>query len=502
MRLNEVEFQFFLNLIEQSEKSFVQKKYRDLASTVHANMLFRMGLQDPESMKAGIEAYNKAMSALKIDLLDIYAKYSAGTYDISLAMSRFKEVLGTRYQEIFKAGAMATGNFYYKDIGLTKKDKAFIASARRKEMGFFRKFLVDIKNPSHVPIHPYEKRIEYYQQSAKSMYFNGQVAGFGTDVEIRWVLDFASESCIDCINLSRRVWTWETLPAIPRAGLTSCLMRCRCHLDFRYKGALKRFEIGGMATSASLTAPGRYSRVFDLMGNEIGGEIQKFVEDLSARMNKARQMIEITEGTEKIRWINIRSTLNQQLIDLQKSRKIRTIPSISVMDLESTIKTIAERGGHLIDDFSNIIIGDEVIFVRSNFSAAGIIVFEKNRLVFHSGSGYNIPIDDEIDIIFSLGNKVRNQSLSTIALKFEETSSAVATVQTIKLLLQSGESILPIAVDKANPSIIVSGTERAQAYKELGYKKIPVVRVDRDQFLDDLADYGEEEALRRQGWNG
>lgn len=501
MQLTESELGLAIQVLEADEKAFVLTKYRDIASTAHANVLFRMGLQSPEVMKAGYDMYNASMAGLQTDLLDIYAKFSAQTYDIAQAMARFKEVLGARYEELFRSGAMASGNMYYDKVGLTRKELSFISAARRKEMEYFRRFLIDMRNPKHVPVHPYDERIKYYGQSGRSQFFNGLIAGFGTDVEIRWVIDYASESCPDCINLSRRVWTWDTLPTTPRSGSTACLMRCRCHLNMTHKGSLKQFVIGGRASSAALVAPGRYAFVYDSAGNEIGGELQRLVEDLSARMNKARQMIEISYGADKLRWIATRSSLNQQLIDLQKSRGVVTVPAVSVADLESTIKSIAGKGGTLIEDFSIFVVGDEVLFVRSDFSAVGVLFLENNRMSFKSGSNVIVTLNPETDIIFSLGSQVRNQSVATMSLATAETTSAVAAVETYKLAIQNNESILPVIVDKSNPSRIVSGAERAQAYSELGYNEIPVIRVNYQQFLDDLIEYGEEQALLNQGWN-
>jgi len=501
MQLTESELDLAIQVLEANEKAFVLTKYRDIASTAHANVLFRMGLQDPNVMKAGYNMYNASMAGLQTDLLDVYAKFSAQTYDMAQAMARFKGILGVRYEELFRAGAMASGNMYYDKVGLTRKELSFISAARRKEMEYLRKFLIDIRNPKHIPVHPYDERIKYYGQSGKSQYFNGLIAGFGTDVEIRWVIDYASESCPDCINLSRRVWNWETLPCTPRSGGTQCLMRCRCHLDINHKGSLKQFMVAGKSSSAALIAPGRYAFVYDSAGNEMGGEIQRLAEDLSARMNKARQMIEISHGADKLHWIATRSSLNQQLIDLQKSRGVVTVPAVSVADLESTIKSIAGKGGSLIKDFSILVVGDEVLFVRSDFSAVGILFLQNNQMTFKSGSNIVAAIDAETDIIFSLGSQVRNQSAAMMSIVTPGTTSAVAAVQTYKLAIQNKESILPIVVDKSNPSSIVSGAERAQAYIELGYSDIPVVRVNMDQFLDDLLQYGEEQALLNQGWN-
>ena len=132
-------------VLEEAEKALTQKSYRDLVMTAQTNMFFQMGMENPDLMKAGFEAYNKAMAKFSADMADIVSKFKAGRYTIKQALQRFKTIAGVRYMELFQAGTMAIGNPYYKELGLTRKDKAFLAKARRAEMRYFRKFLHDIR---------------------------------------------------------------------------------------------------------------------------------------------------------------------------------------------------------------------------------------------------------------------------------------------------------------------------------------------------------------------
>ena len=89
-------------------------------------------------------------------------------------------------------------------------------------------------------------------------------------------------------------------------------------------------------------------------------------------------------------------------------------------------------------------------------------------------------------------------SLDSIEVSDEKWSKD--TVDNYKQKIKRKEKIMPILVDKNNPSHVVDGAHRATAYKALGYKRVPVFKVNRVKFLTDAAKNGELKALQMQGW--
>jgi hypothetical protein len=400
--------------LEEADKALTQKAYRDIAMTAQTNVFFMMGMENPELMQAGFAEYNKILASFRTDMTDLVAKFRAGRLTPSQTLANAKNIFGNRYQEMFRAGTMAIGNPYYQDIGMTRKDFAFLNKARRHELRYLKRFLADIRNPAHKPVrHPYSQRAKYYAESGKAQFYNGMVAGAGTKMDIYWVLGAPqTKHCDVCpIYHDGSPYTWESLPTVPRGGDTPCLWKCYCHLEMRPKTKAKTVSLAGSATDAALVAPGRFARIFDSKGQQIGGAVQADFEAMYAEMYKARQMVEITTGAEKASWIATRRRLNQAIIERAKGGQYRVVPTVSVKDLVETVKMAEESGGRLVD-FLQIGVADELLFVRSDYSSAGSVFERGNRLWFQSPSGVELEIQNESDILFLLG--ARSDTATTV----------------------------------------------------------------------------------------
>lgn len=200
---------------------------------------------------------------------------------------------------------------------------------------------------------------------------------------------------------------------VTRGGIISknCLFNCCCHLEItdaaRSREQVQMPMLPGMlpTTSLGLTRAGRFSMVYDKYGNMISGDIAAEIERLSMEMNKARQMMHITFGTEKRQWINLRRQSNLEIIGLTQARGYRAVPTVSVSDLLATITDAQKKalagGESLAVDFGALSVGDEVLFVRGDFSSPGLLYVKGNQLYFKNASDVDIPIAENTDIVFS-----------------------------------------------------------------------------------------------------
>jgi len=136
----------------------------------------------------------------------------------------------------------------------------------------------------------------------------------------------------------------------------------------------------------------------------VRGVFAQDIEELYQRMYKARQMI--TLGVDKRKWIELRRDLNKEVIALTKEKGYRAVPSVSVSELVATIRSAKEKyGSNLIDDFSFLAGGEEIVFIRGNYSSIGMLAVERGRLVFKSSSGVIVSVSDETDILFLLSKR-------------------------------------------------------------------------------------------------
>jgi len=152
-----------------------------------------------------------------------------------------------------------------------------------------------------------------------------------------------------------------------------------------------------------LSAAGRFAELFDDEGVAVGGVAQQTVEDYYGEMYKARQMMEVTEGDELANWVARRIGINQDLIDFLEARKYRAVPTVSVSDLVSTVRAAAEMPETaLLGGAAEYEVGQEVLFIRANFSSFGKLTMAQNRLFFINGKDIRLPLRDETDILFGL----------------------------------------------------------------------------------------------------
>lgn len=136
----------------------------------------------------------------------------------------------TTVETIFKLGVRAVGLVTPTGASydLTAAEKKWIDSYLKEELGYFKKFLQQIRsNKSRRDV---EKRTGLYANAMRSVFEAGRVLSVGPNVLIYWVLESANP-CPDCVLLNKHnPYTVDTLPTTPKAGQTRCRANCYCSL--------------------------------------------------------------------------------------------------------------------------------------------------------------------------------------------------------------------------------------------------------------------------------
>jgi len=434
-----------LPVLQEVDKAFLAQfnKY-DPMMNQQTSLFMSMGMENPELMKAGFQAYHKIIANFDADMTLAVSDYMGGRATFDKTMKNFKGFSGKHYKDMFQAGAQAVGNEFYDQLGMDKRSLSFVNKARRAEMKFFKKFLTDIKNPWHTPRHPYKTRATYYTNSAKAQFFNGMVAGAGSEMEIYWRLGVPeTQHCDICPTYAGHgPYTWQTLPTVPRGGDTPCLFRCYCHLEMKpRKGRLKggdpdrMLQHGLRGSHPSPSRPTGNGQIADKKGRpltDVPDELVQHHDDLRGRLNHARQMIETTTGAERAKWITIRKGINDMIITLQNQYPdMRFLPTMAVKDLSATIQS-AMKKGELVTDHSQLMDGDEIVWTRGTRSGPGVVFRDATgQLGVKFADGTSILINSKHDISFLAGGKGLQQRMKMDAVKFFNSGKSQAELMAI-----------------------------------------------------------------------
>lgn len=159
------------------------------------------------------------------------ASYQSGDLTFKRLETRASIAFKTTVEEIFKLGMKAVG--LVKPAGsayeLTGNERKWIKSYLNEELGYFQKFLRQIRDkPSRRDI---KRRTELYANAMRSVYEAGRVLSVGPNVIITWKLE-SSNPCPDCKLIHKHnPYTVDTLPTTPKAGQTRCKAYCYCTLQ-------------------------------------------------------------------------------------------------------------------------------------------------------------------------------------------------------------------------------------------------------------------------------
>jgi hypothetical protein len=172
---------------------------------------------------------NKVLQRKLIGLFDTYGE-GRGRQPYFEFESRARILLRDAHERAFKLGLNAAGLVNPKKLiddqpTLQKR----IESAVETEMDFFEKMLDQMREGSlrGAPA----GRAQRYVEAVYSSFNQGRVMGMPNVSLFHWHLEF-EEPCNDCKLIERfSPFTRETLPTVPRAGMTRCLNNCYCTLE-------------------------------------------------------------------------------------------------------------------------------------------------------------------------------------------------------------------------------------------------------------------------------
>lgn len=123
--------------------------------------------------------------------------------------------------------ASAVGELAYESKLYTEEEKWF-RSAVREEIGYFHAFLEDVRRERAPNL---AERVEAYVRALRFMYEAARVQAMPDNILLHWTGPRKAQDpdvCNGCeYMMERSPFTKDTLPAVPRDGMTQCLVNCR-----------------------------------------------------------------------------------------------------------------------------------------------------------------------------------------------------------------------------------------------------------------------------------
>lgn len=178
---------------------------------------------EDHAFKAMQEAYNTRLQGM----LD---GFRTGGLTRGQFESQAKTAIRETFAKAYQLGAHRMGGG--ADHALDPQDERWLKGARYHEFEFLNKFADALQNATfHVdPV----QRMEMYADTLESMFWAGQISATADNATIHWNLS-PSEHCQGCLELAANSpYTRKTLPAVPRASSTPCLVGCMCFLSVTY----------------------------------------------------------------------------------------------------------------------------------------------------------------------------------------------------------------------------------------------------------------------------
>jgi hypothetical protein len=175
--------------------------------------------------------YLQMREAYNTQLQGILTKFRGGEITRGQFESQAKDAIRETFQKAYHLGTVRMGG--YAEHTLDPQDLSWLKGARYQEFEYLNRFADALQNETY-HVDPVQ-RMEMYADTLESMFWAGQISATADNAVINWNLG-VSEHCEDCIALAAGgPYTRKTLPAVPRAGSTRCLVGCKCHLSVSYE---------------------------------------------------------------------------------------------------------------------------------------------------------------------------------------------------------------------------------------------------------------------------
>jgi hypothetical protein len=367
---------------------------------------------DLDASKASIGLWGQAASSYEASLSKLVNGWfdSVGTTfkhpkglssALSPRLANFEKAMLDSYSKAFQAGGLKMGNSSYRDIkNLTASNKRLIRRMVSKEMGYLKRYLSQdgvkkLAGKSYRGL----SRAQGFVNSLDAQFFNGMLAGAGDNQIFFWELGGAVVMhCPDCIILNvDSPYLKQNLPTVPRAGETQCHSYCKCVL--RAEGLQAEYGTPFQGSGLPMDAQ---CGVWDAEGAPVSGSVQKLFDDLYRQLNLARGKIAATAGDMQKKWVAARIQVNQDIINLSKSYKVRVVPRWSVKDITTNIRTLTGKGLSHIDNLNKLASGMEIYIVNGGSMQIATVEMKDGVLGFNI-TGRWIKADSADDfLIFTI----------------------------------------------------------------------------------------------------
>lgn len=189
-----------------------QARYRDVATGRFVSRSVVISLLRESMLSAGSEA--KVLGA----------EVSAGRLSVKDFGKLFRREVQDEFTRQYIIGRGGLGS-------MTQSDWGRLGRMLRDQYEFAAGFEKDIPNLSLAQI---QNRAEMYMKASGSAFEQGQRQSMRESgkTKERWQLGDA-EHCDDCERLAGMGWVEiGTLPTVPRAGGTACLVNCECQIIY------------------------------------------------------------------------------------------------------------------------------------------------------------------------------------------------------------------------------------------------------------------------------
>lgn len=187
--------------------------------------------------RVGWRKYAQVKERTEAALRDLLRQWKKGRLAEPDFRKQATRTMKQAWRDVFLAGIRASGTAPSGLRGkgdplvvLAPRDDNWLRSAVQHEMRFLNKFLDAAVSGDFVM--PLEHRVRMYADALDAFYDSARVIGLPNNTAIHWVTPGDRVSCPSCVFLQEHSpYTTETIPCVPRAGMTLCLCLLDCDVD-------------------------------------------------------------------------------------------------------------------------------------------------------------------------------------------------------------------------------------------------------------------------------
>lgn len=151
-----------------------------------------------------------------------------GNITLVQAQEQSAPILRDLYERVRDVGRRASGLARLGgDPTVYREEEVWFRSAVREEVGYWNTFLAEVEAGRVEPARM-ERRFSSYLDALRFMYEAARVSSLPDDVLLYWAGPEDEKRCPGCVYMqARSPFTKDTIPAVPRDGMTNCLTNCR-----------------------------------------------------------------------------------------------------------------------------------------------------------------------------------------------------------------------------------------------------------------------------------